>query len=232
MTEQLDRLAITCPPWFNVRDFTAQGIIGDARVARWNFAPVALLIEDGKPPRAREETPGHRFPATCFERHIELDGRFCLGLDLDPIYSLKGAEDWWDRLRQFLQCQSLAHISSKWPPHKALDHGREAGELNQKALELARWLVAEDAYLAAKVGAPSWFNTTGQRKLARKRAQDAGPLLRPRKTGRRGKKADRVRLEIVAIEMRRRAALKQFWRECKDRGMKCCGTMKSCGLVR
>lgn len=188
----------------------------------------------------REAKPGADFPAQCPERHIELDGKFCLGLGAGEVTDADEAIRWWESLRHFLLCQSVARQTKVWPDAYALDHG-DAGEHHAHALDLAGQLGIDQEYARAHADEASWI-TDRETKLVHRdgRAINArSPCPLACTWRRRGRTVPRLRADcerrdqliaLVRTERARRAAFKKYWQTMRDLGVQCCGTMRDCEL--
>jgi hypothetical protein len=118
---------------------------------------------------AREGAPA-RLPAFCPERHINIDGSFCLGwAEVDPlaVNNEQDAWNWWARLVKFLLLQERAARRRRWPGGPAWAHGDAAAEQ----------LRAERA--AARLGDPFVDDLARNRlTIARQGSSSNGPALR------------------------------------------------------
>jgi len=195
-------------------------------------------------------------PAYCPERHINIDGGFCLYWgEVEPL-SISGtqeAETWWMKVLTFLKRQQVACALRRWPAKaEARAHGADAA-LQQ--------LIAEDA--AAKLG-PQFSTLLKDFRLTSVRSKTGSePRLRLTLDGQRlvsvrersrqlmTKRsrckcdcADELRLPIracgdhetaltdmtFALE-RLEKAEKEFFRVYANSGRVCCGTMEDCPLA-
>lgn len=195
-------------------------------------------------------------PAYCPERHINIDGSFCLYWgEVEPlsISETQGAETWWMKVLTFLKRQQVANALRRWPAKAdARAHGPDAA-LQQ--------LIAEDA--ASKLG-PQFralltdFRLTSVRSRTGSEARlrlmlDGKRLVSVREHGRQlmTKRsrckcdcADELRRPICAcgdhetaltditFALERLAkAEKEFFRLYTNSGRVCCGTMEDCPLA-
>lgn len=229
MTDRLQLLLSASPEWFEPDGRTLTAFTGRARVSPWTDPAVRLCVHDAVSPRVSEAAPGTVFPAACSERHIEGGGLFCTGLHTTPLRTAKDARLWWGKLEQYLLCQAAAAATGVWPLGHGLDHG-DAGEPHRRALRLSERLGVKEAYLAAYMGEPSWFTSTGLDLLGERRCpgQVKQARLRPPKV--RGRWARLALLEIVMLERVRRRELASFWAAQRKSGRDCCGTMRDCLL--
>jgi len=238
------KLLLACAPsWFAPEPASGLQLRGMAYVPGtvWSESGVRLLIEASMSLAVREAVPGTVFPARCPERHIQSDQTFCMGLRKILITDLESAGQWWEQLRQYIQCQSTAEQTGIWPPMHTLDHG-DAGEHHERALQLAADLNLEDEYAAAYMDEASWITDQTLKLLdqegrpingrmpcprgCRHARAHCGPVIR-RKCRRRA-----ALLELVRAERDRRRELAAYWRHVIGRGEVCCGRMRSCGLPR
>lgn len=234
-----------CPEWFTATASGASAIEGVARVPGtvWSATGVALQISNFPRPTVGEQVPGTIFPARCPERHIQENRTFCLGLRYLEISDRTIASQWWEQLRQFLWCQSVAEVTGVWPPAHALDHG-DAGEFHERALIIARELGIEEEYAAARLNEPSWITSPDLRLLNKRDDPINGRAPCPRgcrakcmniswrgrvKIRRKCQKREKL-LELVRLERKRRAALAEYWSYVRASGTICCGRMRTCEL--
>lgn len=230
------------PVWFVASRMTANDIVGRAHVigSAWEGDGLELYIRGEPAPIVAERVPGTAIPARCPERHVQGDRTFCVGLDRPAVRDQDDAELWWEYLRQYVLCQSVAKATGVWPPNHALDHG-DAGRHHRKALEIASRLGIEDEYLVAHQDEPSWITDPHLRLLGRKDEPINGRAPCPRGCRARGQpSAPRLRrncawrrdlLEIVVEERKRRKELARYWDSVRKEGIICCGTMRSCPLL-
>jgi len=230
------------PAWFQVGASFPNRARGLAAVTL-NAAVASFVVElevaelDGAV-RAREHVPGTVFPVRCFERHIEADGWFCLGLPEQAAVSDRpSAAGWWNRLEDYLRMQRTAARTGLWPEQHALSHGA-AGLHHQRALDHAGRAGLADAYEAFMLGDPSLLASLEP--LLRR----TGDRLRngrcPCPCGRRRRDGHAVlrrncphREDVVGVlreERLRKEKLVQFVAAAKLSGMTCCGTMQACPL--
>lgn len=192
-------------------------------------------------PTVRENVPGTAFPFRCPERHVQSDQTFCLGLRKLAVDSPEAADRWWEQLRQYIVCQSVAERTGVWPPAHELDHGA-AGDHHQHCLTIARELGIEEEYASARLNEPSWITDRNLRlsskqglpingrapcpRGCRARLRPNAPVIR-RKCPRRA-----LILDIISHEKKRRAALRHYWKAEWERGTRCCGSMLNCELKK
>jgi hypothetical protein len=234
-------LVENCPSWFSVRTSSSLILTGTAHVlgTLWEVTGVELSILGFSTLTVRETTPGTKFPARCPERHVQCDQTFCLGLHNLEVTSDETAKQWWEQLRQYLCCQSVAERTGIWPPSHALDHG-EAGKWHERALIVSRELNIEEEYAAAYLGEPSWITDPCLRLFDKKGNPINGRAPCPRgcrHTGRRKWPVVRrdckdraLILELVSCERKRKIDLEKYWQDARAKGETCCGRMKTCGL--
>lgn len=228
----LDFLEATRPGWFRFSERTNFSFVGSAHLGAWADNGLRLHISDEKEPRAREATVGRLLPRACSERHIEFDGRFCLGLNRPGVASRRQARLWWAHLEAFVRCQSAAAATGVWPLGHGLDHG-DAGEYHRRALRLSESLGIADAYLDAWLDQPSWISGAGLLAIGDKARGAAATSPCPRKPKVFGGRRARLKLlELVILERARRRRVAEFWKWARQSGRTCCGTMRNCRLER
>ncbi|PCI43407.1 MAG: hypothetical protein COB49_12285 [Alphaproteobacteria bacterium] len=84
-----------------------------------------------------EQSIGDKLPAFCMERHINLDGTFCIGLDAGrSILSSQDGEHWWNAILEHFRCQYIARRKGFWPLKKGLSHG-DAADVQIRMEELS-----------------------------------------------------------------------------------------------
>lgn len=204
-----------------------------------------------------EQRIGDKLPAFCMERHINLDGTFCIGLDTGKsILSPQEGEHWWDALLEHFRCQYVARRKRFWPLGKGLSHGDAAEvqiQMEETAIPLG-WAQEIEEGIFRKEG---WLSG----KLPKVR-QQAEMLLNQRSECPRGcnyrhfpttkygcdktpcsqgcKKRHKPILKcdcpnreaiykLVLLEMKRRVLEEKYFDFIK-RKTKCCGSMKNCPL--
>jgi len=241
MSRVLALLDRTKPGWFNQPGSMGCALTGVARVEEtiWHRSGVPIVIRDNGALTVAEQTPGQVFPARCPERHIQSDQTFCVGLRKIQIPNTVMAVQWWEQLRQYLVCQSVAEETGIWPLNHALDHG-QAGEYHEHALTLAAELGLEAEYGAAYLGESSWITNDDLKLIDKQGKAINGRIVCPRhcphKRGgrhlllRRNCKRRSKIIELVRAERNRRRALEQYWADCAKVGETCCGRMRKCGL--
>ncbi len=228
----LDLLEATRPDWFRPSRRGLVSLAGSIHLCAWSDAGLDVHISDEPEPRVREAIVGDRLPMACSERHIEGDGRFCLGLNRPGVASRRQARVWWAHLEAFVRCQSAADATGVWPLGHGLDHG-DAGEYHRRALRLSESLGIAEAYLDAWLGQPSWISGEGLLKIGDKSGRSLGSGRRPRKPkGFGGLRARLKLLELVILERARRRRVAEFWRWARGSGRRCCCTMRNCRLDR
>jgi hypothetical protein len=222
---------------------------GPAATYRVRIEPVHDCV------KAREEQP-RILPAVCPERHINLDGSFCLHWpEIEPISTLEldGAEIWWGKLLVFLKRQQSAAARRQWPGRsEARAHGPEAARSQLAAEKAASELgprfrgLLDDSHLTSvrrKADGESRLRLLldGQRLVT---VKERSLQLMTRRSRCKCDRADQLRLPISACGTHELAlktlttALNQwkqaendFFRAYRDRGMKCCGTIDDCPLA-
>lgn len=244
MTEpRLELLAVQAPAWFSVEPgANPTELVGVARPPEtiWSDAGLPLRITpDDDRLAVSERVLGTHLPERCFERHIQNDHTFCLGLDATPVTSRHEADVWWAQLAQWLVLQSIAALTGRWPAANALDHG-DAGEFHRAAVALAADLGIDEEYMRAHAGERSWISDPALHIADAEGRPLNGRLPCPRgcrTTGRRP--GPRLRRDcphrqaiarLVAAEAHRRRELALFWAQARAGGRQCCGTMVDCPL--
>ncbi|KQT50585.1 hypothetical protein ASG52_07185 [Methylobacterium sp. Leaf456] len=228
------------PAWFQLNLRSSNHVAGVATIPI-NAVEATFVVELevkllGRNVRARERIPGTMFPKRCFERHIEADGWFCLGLaDRIRITDAQSASAWWELLEAYLRMQRTATQTGMWPEHHALSHG-EAGLHHQNALEHAEKAGLADEYEAFMQGDPSFLISLDE--LLRRdgdrlrNGRCPCPCGRKRSDGRTLLRRDcPQRADVVSLlreERLRKDKLAHFVDTLKGSGMTCCGTMRVC----
>lgn len=188
--------------------------------------------------RVREIKEKARLPGRCAERHIEIDGWFCLGLSAgSAIKDEEAASVWWERLRKFLRLQRSATRNGIWPDQHALAHG-DAGVHHQGAISIAAGLGLSEEYEAMVLSRPSRLSTGMPllRSKADRYRNGRAPCpcgckpIKGRPRLRRDCSWLRSILPLLVQERLRRDKLAAFWSEARSSGAACCGTMKACPL--
>ena len=243
-TDSLARFALTVaarPAWFTVATTDQGRIRGTASLGARSAGdgdPVGLDVSmESSGIRVREAVPGTRFPARCFERHIEDGGWFCLGLSSGwVVKDAQSARDWWSSLGEFLRLQRVAARTGLWPDHNALSHG-EAGRHHRDALALADEIGLLDEYerhIGGDVTVVSSLHgrlaPDGKRLLNGRAPCPCGRHRRGKPVLRRNCPRRAVVEQLLAAERCRVVKLEAFWTALK--GTSCCGTMKCCPLAR
>lgn len=205
--------------------------------------------------KAREDQP-ILLPTSCPERHINIDGSFCLyWAEAEPnaIVDESSAGIWWGKLLVFLKRQQSASLLRQWPGRsEARAHGPEAARAQlvaeRSASELGprfRNMLDESRLVSMrkKVGGASRLRLMldGKRLISvRERSQQ----VMTKRARCKCDGAERLRLPISGCGDHE-AALRDLtvalnkWRVEEDRffrayvaaGAKCCGTMDDCPLA-
>lgn len=228
------------PEWFRTTGATPSTLLGDSTLELEGGVGViraSLSIEDcAGTVTVREQIPGTRFPATCHERHIQSDHCFCIGLDAGKnVSNHDQAAVWWGLLERFLRLQRVAERTRKWPAQQEIAHG-DAGPHQLAAFEAAQTLGMADQYLRMLTGESAWFSSAWpkldpQGRLRNGRARCPAGCTRKKKPILRTDccKSDAV-VTLLREERLRQEKIQKFWKNVKDRGEKCCGTMLNCPL--
>lgn len=99
------------------------------KLAGGRIIPYSLLLDQsGASINVREETPKN-LPAFCPERHINLDGTFCLyfpGATKLNVVDEATATDWLEVVYKFLKLQERARNKRAWPNNEHWAHGSAA----------------------------------------------------------------------------------------------------------
>jgi hypothetical protein len=205
--------------------------------------------------KAREDQP-ILLPSSCPERHINIDGSFCLyWAEAEPnaIVDVSSAGIWWGKLLVFLKRQQSAALRRQWPGRtEARAHGPEAARAQLVAERAASELgpgfrrllhdlrfvpvrkkVGGDARLRLMLDGKRLISVRvrGQRVMT-KRARckcDAAERLRLPING-CGSHETALRDLTVALN-RWKIEEDRFFREYIAAGAKCCGTMDDCPLA-
>lgn len=212
-----------------------------------------LIVEaNEKDLRVKECHPEH-LPAFCPQRHINVNGTFCLGWGVEQDLNVTcedTARSWWSLLHRFLGLQVRAVNKKAWPSDEWA-HGEAA-------------IFQRSAEHAAKALGREYFNWLKQGKLrvvVKQKGGSKGPLLKlylgprhlcsvwkghdkvankrqpcickplPHKKIKRMRSctdhAYQIRTLITAIHDQD-TALEAFWK--RFQGKPCCGTIKNCPL--
>lgn len=202
----------------------------------------------------KELKPNH-LPAFCPERHINVDGTFCLGfksVDNLEVYDESSAREWWGRLLNFLKLQIRAARLRKWPGD-AWAHGNAAkfqnnlkllaqqlgqsfvSNLNQNKFRVERKIISGcnravlRLYCESSMVFAVWEVT---KCVANTRQRCVCDLIR-------GKRRMRMRscgnhAEICANFVLNKWAMQEAEREFWNNNVNktCCGTMNGCHLAK
>lgn len=205
--------------------------------------------------KAREEKP-ILLPSSCPERHINIDGSFCLyWAEAEPgeITDENSAGAWWGKLLIFLKRQRTATARRQWPgKSEARAHGPDAARAQQVAERTASELgpsfrsFLDEGRLASirkNVGGDSRLRLTldGQRlitvreldrrlmtKRARCKCDDAASLKLPIC---RCDNHEAALTDLTVSLNRWKVEEERFFRAYVAAGAKCCGTMDDCPLA-
>jgi hypothetical protein len=202
--------------------------------------------------KAREDQP-ILLPSSCPERHINIDGSFCLywaEAEANAIVDASSAGIWWGKLLVFLKRQQSAAVLRQWPGRsEARAHGPEAARAQLVAERAASELgpgfrrLLDDSRLISvrkKVGGDPRLRLMldgarlisvrerGQRvmtKRARCKCDDAKRLRLPIS----GCGSHEIALRDLTMALNRwKIEEDRFFREYVAAGAKCCGTMDYC----
>lgn len=230
------------PDWFGETASSADEIIGQASVPVPGAASDEQfglrLFRIGSSVHVREEPRGTRLPGLCPDRHINVDGSFCLGLRFTYIVAdRQSALGWWQALAIFLRNQRAAERTRRWPAQRNLSHGTEAGRFHSQAVDHAKALGIVDEYDHMVDQKSGWLFDRSVRIWA-KGALVNGRALCPidcKEAGRerrlRRKCCRRENLiGLLKSEFARRIAEEQALMELRGESLPCCGTLKRCCL--
>lgn len=230
--------------------FTLQLTLADGTVLGYRLE----VKVRGKSASVREVEPRH-LPGFCPQRHINVDGTFCLywtGAGSLDVTTADEARAWWETVWKYLTLQSRAEKKRRWPNNEEWAHGNAAAH-QKNAIDAAARLGGKfsDALAAQAI--------TIQVQPKRRTAQ--GPTLQVSVRGRylysvwlnSGKVVNRkqrcfcgasgkktpLRLRAckrhaedaadLALELKRwQEAEALFWQTFQ--GKRCCGTCDSCPL--
>lgn len=203
---------------------------------------------------AREVTPT-LLPAFCPERHINVDGSFCLywrAIDDIVIDGPDSALAWWETLVRFLQLQTRAARRRHWPDGRGRAHG--AAAIHQFRAEQAAERLGDQLFTDMQDGRLSvavrgsgaegpairvlrdgqriyatWLHSRRMVNLRRPCVCAAGREPRPpviRSCGDHAAAATTLALELHSMAEQER----RFWKDFE--GHPCCGTMNDCPLAQ
>lgn len=232
----------TSPTWFTIRQVEPGAFCGTASPAV-DGAADSLSIELRISEResailVAEEVPGTQLPACCPDRHLNLDGTFCVGYRAGhQILSPDAGHVWWEQLKKFIQLQRVAQRTRMWPPRQGLSHG-DAGKHQIAAQEAAAALGIEEQYFEMLDGEPSWFSASFPRVAPCGTRLVNGRLPCPKGCIKKGRPILRVDCcdkqlvaKLVWEERRRKKLESEFWQDIRRAGLACCGTLRKCPLA-
>jgi hypothetical protein len=208
--------------------------------------PYHLRIEAGDDePGVREEAPEH-LPTYCPNRHVNVDGYFCLSFPEEDPLAVRDAESaaaWWRRLLKYLNLQETTSTLRRWPSTHEWAHGSAA-------------VFQGRAERCAQALGHRFVEALGRRRLKAVRRKAQPEFVQLRNDGKRiysvwakGKRVATLRqtcfcgsglpIASCADHAARAAELpfaleawereeRRFWEFA--RGRKCCGTLKDCPL--
>lgn len=195
----------------------------------------------------RERTVARRLPPACPLRHLNSDGKFCLGWQHeDPSFVLDeaGARNWWEALTVFLGHQLHADACRRWPTGQERAHGDAAEDeaiAEGVAEGFGRGLLAGmrvGRLGLRRVARSTRLERNGRRLFALRDGSQAVSNLKAacpcaRSAGTIALKAcgdhasDAARLIRAMASWQEKEA--QFYREFAS-VMPCCGTMETCPI--
>lgn len=215
-----------------------------------------IRVKSGKGVLTAREALPDILPAFCPERHINVDGTFCLHwAEEEPltVSTVDGAEEWWSKLLVFLDRQRLARRLRRWPGQAdARAHGPGAARHQATAERLAAMLgdrfasgLRESRFDVSRKGRSG----EGRLRLTLDGRRVCSVLEAPRKVmtlrspcvcdgpGRRLQlrkcpgHAEALAGFVVALHGQRREE-KRFFDAMRSQKRTCCGSMANCELAR
>ena len=193
-----------------------------------------------------------RYPSLCPNRHINLDGWFCLGLK-EELNELT-IKEWIQYVKEFLNAQNQCEINGVWPRDiKEWAHG--AGAIYQKKVEkfyiefkqnslgvsLDDLTVTEKINKYGKKFYHLFFNKKHilvgyENQVLNKRqpclCRDNG-IKKHRTIGKCPKKCAEIIFSVAVNDFLLKKAEKEFWESWNaSEYNNCCGTMKNCELMK
>lgn len=180
-----------------------------------SFGRFALQIEDVGGSLTVRECAARRLPWSCFERHLLREGYFCLGRDESWLYprTVADARTWWRMVRGYLYCQLDAELLGVWTAPTSWAHGAGAG-----AQQLLERLELQRPGLVGAVRAE--FEN---------RCVESQPVCLF--DARRAAAQTTVVRDLRSLIASKQPLEERFWAN-QPVELRCCNTMKHCGLVR
>lgn len=234
---------------------------GAARVtlplARPSGASVTYQLELCELPHGnvwvREQPQARRLPAQCPERHINLDGSFCLfwqeGEDeARPVKDADSAADWWTLLIKFLTRQETVAVLRRWVGD-ARAHG-DAARHQRAAEQIAAKFGAKFAQdlreaplrvvrrqrhgrllfqLSRGTAVIARLSTTSSGQIAPDLSCPCDTAASARPIGECSTHRHDLKELILAIHLWHEAE-RDFYEQLRAKRVRCCGTMLGCPL--
>jgi hypothetical protein len=203
-----------------------------------------------------KEAESCHLPSFCPERHINLNGSFCLYWEEDDLLEVtdhESARTWLETLYKFLLAQERVGRKKRWPSSKAWAHG-DAARFQLKAMRAAARLGDAfverlehggltavtfprrgrncDSTLAVEQDGRQLYAIWESRRMAVNKKQRCFCGLsgsrRPKRLGRCANHATAA-LELAEALFGWQRAEAQFWKSMQ--GHPCCGTCNACPLA-
>lgn len=230
MSAALRWLTEVAPPWVELRSpaganpltCVARVALPDGETVDYGLSVQALGEWSGEQLSVRESGSGH-LPRSCLERHINVDGSFCLGFGPTAPETPRDrptAARWWSLIHGYLDLQNLAGLTGRWPRRHAWPHGPVAAT-TQLLLEAAESSAPPAVLEAIERGAVRF--KAGTERLAhpnRRCPCGSGEAMR------------RCHGGVARLILTARAAVAQADTNFSAlfSGQACCGTMRDCPL--
>ena len=235
-------LSATCPDWAKIVRSFPGGFEIEARPRRASGSttrPYTLRVSTD-PASGKvtvQEFPESRIlPKACPQRHINVDGSFCIGLRAGYLVEDRSSAANWCRNSAYsLRLKRPQKKSGNGPPLLQLSHG-DAADIQLKAEMLADRLgKAEDYKNAVAFGIRPVAVYARQIRFPMGRLKNSGAkcvcgwIRSDGQTKKRWQCAKDNDLCLPVLEAKRQRAEKSFWRHWE--GLPCCGTMRECPLA-
>jgi len=174
-----------------------------------------------------------QLPGCCPQRHINLDGSFCLGYN-QPVPTTEGAaEEWWHYLIHFLIMQRRAEVKGKWPSAEVAHGGAAVPEIELKAALNALPRHVQEIYGPMAINIEEALsNGLRTNSAGDKLINQLGPCVCGNKLVRKECSiCQEYAPTIVSLKRKYQAELNAFWFSLQQRKIKCCGSaMEGCKL--
>lgn len=241
MTEGMNTPALTAlrltadPDWITLQEadqqvpqllFVATVRQPDGTPSRYHLVvddPMWVLLF----PLTVSEQPEHRrLPLWCPERHINLNGEFCLGWGPTAApypLTLDTARQWWGKLAWYLDAQEVCTATRLWPAGQGWNHGEprlqaELEELDRTLPAAVRERLDEGSLRVERCRAE---HLEGRRELC---ACGSG---KPWRACHEDAVVRQLALPALIAE-----ADQRFWAGCAASGQSCCQTVFGCPLAK